>query len=435
MRRHLLFLLALISVFAALARGQSTLTQNIRLQIPAYNQTNWQVPYNYDLNLLDSILAGAQILPTGPTPQITQFANWTTANTASTTITNFTNGLSGQTIRIFCGASDTFTVIANSTNIAVGGSWSCPNFLSLTLELVGTVWTEVGRSGGNAAAGVSSWTGDGNFATNSSSTGAVTLALHTAGAHTWWGNYTGSTAAPGYHALTTADIPTLLESNLPATAVFTDQNTTFGAHNYDYSGALTIKVPVSAGGLDYLTFATGQIGYDTYFNNLKAYQNGADGILPTSPVSGTHTNNDCVKFGVVGTGSVTLIDAGTPCYTSTILSISSNYTNSTTSFTNVWPSFSVAASTPYFMTCSFSYLEATSGTFELQITGPASPTSLQINLHGEQLGTAETSTLAFGNSITTIFSTPFQVQTQSTPTVLACTFLYRALSRYAKYDA
>jgi hypothetical protein len=59
-----------------------------------------------------------------------------------------------------------------------------------------------------APAAVTSLTGDGTFATNSASTGAVTLTLATAGAHKWWGNNTGSTAAPGYEALTSGDIPT-----------------------------------------------------------------------------------------------------------------------------------------------------------------------------------------------------------------------------------
>jgi hypothetical protein len=48
------------------------------------------------------------------------------------------------------------------------------------------------------SSGVSSFTGDGNFATNSGSSGAVTLTLHTVPAHNYWGNNTGSTGAGGY---------------------------------------------------------------------------------------------------------------------------------------------------------------------------------------------------------------------------------------------
>jgi hypothetical protein len=40
-----------------------TETPNIGLQIPAFNQPNWQVPLNYDLNLLDQIFGGEVQVP------------------------------------------------------------------------------------------------------------------------------------------------------------------------------------------------------------------------------------------------------------------------------------------------------------------------------------------------------------------------------------
>ena len=40
-----------------------TVTPNIGLQIPAYDQANWQVQFNYDLNLLDLIFGGAVTVP------------------------------------------------------------------------------------------------------------------------------------------------------------------------------------------------------------------------------------------------------------------------------------------------------------------------------------------------------------------------------------
>ena len=57
------------------------------------------------------------------------------------------------------------------------------------------------------AAGVSAFSGDGTLISNSSSTGPVAATLANAGAHTVWGNRTGSTAAPGYAVLASADIP------------------------------------------------------------------------------------------------------------------------------------------------------------------------------------------------------------------------------------
>ena len=40
-----------------------TTTPNIGLQVPAYNQPNWQVPLNYDLNRLDLIFGGELAVP------------------------------------------------------------------------------------------------------------------------------------------------------------------------------------------------------------------------------------------------------------------------------------------------------------------------------------------------------------------------------------
>lgn len=46
-------------------------TPNIGLQIPSFNQQNWQVPFNYDMNLLDLIFGGAQQVPALNVRQLT----------------------------------------------------------------------------------------------------------------------------------------------------------------------------------------------------------------------------------------------------------------------------------------------------------------------------------------------------------------------------
>ena len=43
--------------------ASETSTPNIGLQVPALNQPNWQVPLNYNLNLLDLIFGGAVTVP------------------------------------------------------------------------------------------------------------------------------------------------------------------------------------------------------------------------------------------------------------------------------------------------------------------------------------------------------------------------------------
>jgi hypothetical protein len=43
--------------------ASETTTPNIGLQVPAYNQANWQVPIIFDLNLLDQMLGGVIPMP------------------------------------------------------------------------------------------------------------------------------------------------------------------------------------------------------------------------------------------------------------------------------------------------------------------------------------------------------------------------------------
>jgi hypothetical protein len=71
----------------------------------------------------------------------------------------------------------------------------------------------INHTGGSCFAGggggVTSFTGDGTLLNNSASTGAVTATLANAGAHKWWGNNTGVSAAPAYLSLTNSDLPAI----------------------------------------------------------------------------------------------------------------------------------------------------------------------------------------------------------------------------------
>ena len=121
---------------------------------------------------------------------------WLIPDTTSTTSATFNFcSLGVKNIKKSDGVTDPGTTI--SANVAAPYQYD------------GTVWRQVGGSSGGAS-GVSSFSGDGTFATNSSSTGAVTLTLGTAGAHKAWMNNTGSTAAPGYESIGTADLPAAL---------------------------------------------------------------------------------------------------------------------------------------------------------------------------------------------------------------------------------
>jgi hypothetical protein len=133
------------------------------------------------------------------------------------------NTTSGSATAVTVTAAGSFTFSSTGTAaLVVAQGQSC----SLLVDPAGSVWDDTcgdlpltagtnitiarGRFGPTisaSAGGVTSFSGDGTFATNSASTGGVTLVLATAGAHQWWGNNTGSTAAPGYESLTSADIP------------------------------------------------------------------------------------------------------------------------------------------------------------------------------------------------------------------------------------
>jgi len=65
--------------------ASETTTPNIGLQIPAYNQANWQVPTNYNWNLLDLIFGGSVTIPA---LSVTSF---TIADIGSVLANSFTN--------------------------------------------------------------------------------------------------------------------------------------------------------------------------------------------------------------------------------------------------------------------------------------------------------------------------------------------------------
>jgi hypothetical protein len=65
--------------------ASETTTPNIGLQVPAYNQPNWQVPINFDLNLLDLMLGGVIPMPALANFIITNLGAQIAANAVSET--------------------------------------------------------------------------------------------------------------------------------------------------------------------------------------------------------------------------------------------------------------------------------------------------------------------------------------------------------------
>lgn len=85
-----------------------------------------------------------------------------------------------------------------------------------------------------------------------------------------------------------------------------------------------------------------------------------------------------------------------------VATLTSQYTNSTTGFTNVTGgnslSFAVAASTNYTATCHLYYQAAATGGLNIEFTGPASPTSVIYGLNDPNAATT------FNSSVATSFS-------------------------------
>jgi len=192
---------------------------NVSFQVPNIgNTTNWGYCLNFDLTLLDQLLGGTAPLQLGSTtPSVVGHTNWLTSNTSLLTITNLTGGFPGQTVRLICGASDTFTQIVADANIEVVSSWSCASSPSLTLTLVNGKWIEQGRGGGGGGgSGSVTNVSAGNlsplFTTSVSSpsfTPNITFAQLSVSGNTVFGNFSGSSAVPSFGSLTISMIPVI----------------------------------------------------------------------------------------------------------------------------------------------------------------------------------------------------------------------------------
>jgi len=99
MRKILAFVVSLFfTLIPMISRAQTTVTPNIGLQVPAFNQPNWQVPLNYDLNRLDLLLSGNLVLPpitSGGAITAPQFCLQIASPPSTTCITSWPSGGAG----------------------------------------------------------------------------------------------------------------------------------------------------------------------------------------------------------------------------------------------------------------------------------------------------------------------------------------------------
>lgn len=143
--------------------------------------------------------------------------------------------------------------------------------------------------------GVSSVSGDGNFITNSSSTGGVTLTLHTAAQNAVWAGPTSGTGAPSYRALVVADIPSGLNQNTTGSAatVMSSETVSFSA-TPTFSTSTRYSTITLTAAITSFTLASGTAGQE---KTLTFCENGTGGFAVTPP-SNVH------GFMTVGTSAI-----------------------------------------------------------------------------------------------------------------------------------
>lgn len=167
--------------------------------------------------------AGAPTYQTAPTISAANMTSFPTFNQSTTgTASNVTGIVAAANGGTGIANTATLTLGTTNQNWATLGTGIVKNTtttgalsLAASSDVIG-LWTGTCsaatflRGDGScqaAGGGVSNFSGDGTLLSNSSSTGAVTATLANAGSHKWWGNNTGSTAAPGYQAIGAADLP------------------------------------------------------------------------------------------------------------------------------------------------------------------------------------------------------------------------------------
>jgi hypothetical protein len=132
-----------------------------------------------------------------------------------------------------------------------------------------------------ASGGVSSVSGDGSFLTNSSSTGGVTLTLHTAAQNAVWAGPTSGTGAPSYRALVVADIPSGLNQNTTGSAatVVSSETVSFSA-TPTFSTSTRYSTITLTAAITSFTLASGTAGQE---KTLTFCENGTGGYAVTAP--------------------------------------------------------------------------------------------------------------------------------------------------------
>lgn len=193
-----------------------------------------------------------------------------------------------------------------------------------TSGLISGTGSDCGSGGG----GVSSFSGDGTFLSNSSSTGAVTATLATAAQNSVWaGPNSGGTGAPSYRAITATDVTAALASppaiggTTPAAGSFAALSSTGVDSNSNYRTETGTTTPTMATG----TYAWGGLATAPTLATSEAYTgvsasrgNVVSGYGSTADVTlQNHSGNAALEV-LSGTANVALF--GSIIYNTTLCS-------------------------------------------------------------------------------------------------------------------
>lgn len=171
--------------------------------------------------------------------------------TGTTTITGLGSSANTNNPMYFVRFGGVLT-LTNGANLILPGSANVVTAAgdNMIAKYEGTgAWRIIGyfpASGGSIIpGGVSAFSGDGTFASNSSSTGAVTLAIKNAAAGSVWGNATGAAATPIYTAAPVLGVPSTTAGKLGLAA--SGAAGTITLQNLGAGSSYNFNLPTTAG--------------------------------------------------------------------------------------------------------------------------------------------------------------------------------------------
>ncbi len=281
---------------------------------------NWNTAYS---NMISSLTttgsSGAATLSAGvlniPTPTLAGLGGISLSALSATAPLSYNSGTGAFSIALATGSTNGYLSSTDWTTFNNKGSGSVTTFSSGNLSPLFTT----------------------NVAT-STITPALTYTLTNAAAHTFFGNFTGSTGAPSYST------PTL------ASADFANQGTTttvfhgnasgnpswgqvvngdIAAGTIDVTAKVTGVMPIANGGTNASTTTSVNAAPFTFGVNNTIASSGVSSVVGTSPINVSGTSTVTVSVNTTGSGSTVALSVS-PAFTGTATATTQTSTDATT---------------------------------------------------------------------------------------------------------